>query len=137
MNDLVEKSDGIRIRLEIEENFSSFSINNLQKFMNMFSTKSIVILFMSKRRESLLLFWKSKDIDYLLTFKPPEKKTAFEIKELYGFIACSLVSSLSCGHLGMCILKFLNLGSVTLLLTSQIDCLVCVSRRYAQWLKSH
>jgi len=104
MNDLAETKEGIRIRLEIEENFSSFSANNLQRFKNMFRTKSIVILFMSRSRESFLLFWKSKDIDYFLTFKPPEKKTTFEIKELYGFIACCLVTSLIEGHLGMRIL---------------------------------
>jgi len=103
MSDLADIRDGIRVRLEIGENFSFFSPNNLQRFLNMFSAKSIVILFMSRRRESFLIFWKSKDIDYFLVFKPPEKKTASEIKELYGFIACCLVNCLCCGHLGMII----------------------------------
>ena len=99
-SDLGEIKMVLMIRLRTEQNFSSFNSNELQGFLNMFMKKSIVLLISSNSCESFMLFWKSDKIDFFLVFKPPQKKTIFEIKELYGFIACCLVDFLCNNHLG-------------------------------------
>lgn len=88
------------IKLEIDENFEPFDSSKLNGFTRFCRSKSIVVFFKSKSRESGILFWKSSDIDCLLTLKPPKKKTAFEIEELYNFVADFLIFSLKDGHLG-------------------------------------
>jgi len=99
-NELKKVEECLLIRLDIENNFESFDIKQLDELTKMCIRKSIVVFFTSRSRESSLIFWKSSIIDYLLTLKRPLKKSAFEMKELYGFIADFLIFYISQGHLG-------------------------------------
>ena len=95
-----ERVNAWLIRLEIDENFEPFGTKKLNKLTKLCRSKSIVVFIKSRSRESGIVLWKSNKIDYLLTLKATTRKTAFEMKEIYKFVADFLIFSLKDGHLG-------------------------------------
>lgn len=99
-NDFDQTKQALLIQCSIEDNFEELNQEQLSKLAHIFNTKAVVIFFTSKDFNSMLIYWKSKDIDYFLALAPPIKKTVIECKEVYGFIADFLIHSLSRNYLG-------------------------------------
>ncbi|CAG9812043.1 unnamed protein product [Chironomus riparius] len=100
-NNLSNIKQALQILYTIEEPFEELNQQQLTKLSVIFNTKSVVIFFMSTDYKLMLIYWKTKDIDYFLSLAPPKKLTILECKEVYGFIADYLIHSLSKNHLGI------------------------------------
>ncbi|XP_070495393.1 uncharacterized protein [Chironomus tepperi] len=100
-SDVTNTQHAVLIQFIIEENFKELNQDQLDMLAQIFSTKAVVLFFKSKDCNSMLIYWKSRNIDYFLTLMPPKRMTILECEEVYEFVADFLVESLDNGQLGI------------------------------------
>ncbi|KAL7014891.1 hypothetical protein ACKWTF_016175 [Chironomus riparius] len=100
--DKLRTSDNIiSIKLQINDNFNGFNSVELKSLSEKCANRSIVILLSSKISDKIYIYWKSKDIDYVLSLKHYGENYSQDDKKIYEFIADFLIKSLSRGELGI------------------------------------
>jgi hypothetical protein len=89
----------------VEQDFGPLSSNDLKELTDKCMDISIVIFFVSRSEKSFSIYWKSKEIQHLLTFKPYDSDYCGYNKMMYEYIVKFLTESLENGHLGKLNLK--------------------------------
>lgn len=90
----------VNLKFEIDESFTDLSSSQLYYLGMKCKHKAVVVGISSKDGENISIYWKSRELQHFLTFKPYSGMIFREYKELYDFIVKFLVTSLRNGHLG-------------------------------------
>ncbi|CAG9811740.1 unnamed protein product [Chironomus riparius] len=91
----------VNLKFEIDESFTDLSSSQLYYLGMKCEHKAVVVAISSKDGENISIYWKSRELQHFLTFKPYSGMIFREYKELYDFIIKFLVTSLRNGHLGV------------------------------------
>jgi hypothetical protein len=104
LNNVIIKSENnkiiLLIKIIISEDFKAITLLNLKKLQKKFKSQNIVIFISSVNRNKFMIYWKSKDIQQLLTLKPYGKIFIDVDQLLCEFAVEFLIKSLENGHLG-------------------------------------
>ncbi|KAL7013514.1 hypothetical protein ACKWTF_015434 [Chironomus riparius] len=90
----------------IEERIATISQSELNILGNKFSSKSLILIILSNKCQSPIIFWKSDAIGYFLSLKGFSSAACWNDKKIYEFVGDFLIKSLETGHLG--IFKFIS-----------------------------
>lgn len=90
------------IKYQIEDILTEMSSIELNKFSKKYADNAVILFFVSLIDESVLIYWKSKNIGHFLKFRPHKEDSYENYSPLYEFIKNFLAKSLINDHLGMC-----------------------------------
>ncbi|XP_070505040.1 uncharacterized protein [Chironomus tepperi] len=100
-NHIVDVDKTLFILYEIINDFDNLNTQQIEDFCKVFSSISVVALFMSKYHDNFLIYWKTSAINHFLTLVPFAMKPTRKFKNLYKFIVDVLIDSLNNHHLGI------------------------------------
>lgn len=87
-------------KLEIQEAFMNFSSTELSQLTDNCRNNSVVILLSIEKGKRFFLYWKSKEIQHFLIFKPYNRLDIMHNILIFEFLATFLSNSLRREHLG-------------------------------------
>ena len=98
--ELEDKTTVLFLKIHVSDLFDDLNSEAVEEICRKCFKKSIVIFVASENCDKSLIYWKSKDIQQLITLKHYKEEFTENDSKIYKFVADYLAKSLSRGELG-------------------------------------